>query len=70
MDIPVDDHYDLSNMDSGDVQQQLPPELDDSFGISESMAEYEAENEDEVTTWYKDGVEQTGLVPHEVKKDA
>jgi len=66
----VDDHYDLSEMDSGDVQQQLPPELDDAFGISESMAEYEAENEDEVTTWYKDGVEQTGLVPHEVKKDA
>jgi hypothetical protein len=65
-----DDHYDLSEMDSGDVQQQLPPELDDAFGISESMAEYEAENEDEVTTWYKDGVEQTGLVPHEVKKDA
>jgi hypothetical protein len=65
-----DDCYDLSNMDSGDVQQQLPPELDDAFGISESMAEYEAENEDEVTTWYKDGVEQTGLVPHEVKKDA
>ena len=66
----VDDHYDLSEMDSGDVQQQLPPELDDAFGISESMAEYEAENEDEVTTWYKDGVEETGLVPHEVKKDA
>jgi hypothetical protein len=60
----VDDHYDLSNMDSGDVQQQLPPELDDSFGISECMAEYEAENEDEVTTWYKDGVEEVGLEPH------
>jgi hypothetical protein len=66
----MDDYYDLSEMDSGDVQQQLPPDLDDSFGISESMAEYEAENEDEVTTWYKEGVEQTGLVPHEVKKDA
>jgi hypothetical protein len=60
----LDDYYDLSEMDSGDVQQQLPQELDDAFGISESMAEYEAENEDEVTTWYKDGVEETGLVPH------
>ncbi|CAB4129269.1 hypothetical protein UFOVP112_367 [uncultured Caudovirales phage] len=59
-----DDYYDLSGMDSGDVKQQLPPDLDDSFGISESMAEYEAENEDEVTTWYKDGVEATGLEPH------
>jgi hypothetical protein len=64
----VDDYYDLSEMDSGDVQQQLPQELDDAFGISESMAEYEAENEDEVTTWYKEGVEETGLVPHEAPK--
>jgi hypothetical protein len=64
----VDDYYDLSEMDSGDVQQQLPQELDDAFGISESMAEYEAENEDEVTTWYKEGVEETGLVPHEEPK--
>lgn len=66
----MDDYYDLSGMDSGDVQQQLPQELDEAFGISESMAEYEAEQEDEVTTWYKDGVEQTGLTPHEVKKNA
>jgi hypothetical protein len=63
-----DTYYDLSDMDSGDVQQQLPQELDDAFGISESMAEWEAENQDEVTTWYKDGVEETGLTPHEVKK--
>jgi hypothetical protein len=65
----LDDYYDLSNMDSGDVQQQLPSELDDAFGISESMAEYEAENEDEVTVWYKDGVEQTGLEPHKKTVD-
>jgi len=63
-----DDYYDLSGMDSGDVQQQLPQELDDAFGISESMAEYEAENEDEVTTWYKEGVEATGLEPHKIKE--
>jgi hypothetical protein len=63
-----DDYYDLSGMDSGDVQQQLPQELDDAFGISEAMAEYEAENEDEVTTWYKEGVEATGLKPHEIKE--
>ena len=63
-----DDYYDLSGMDSGDVEQQLPPELDDAFGISESMAEYEDEQEDEVTTWYKEGVEETGLVPHDPPK--
>jgi hypothetical protein len=33
------------------------------------MAEYEAENEDEVTTWYKEGVEETGLTPHAVTKE-
>lgn len=60
--------YDLSGMDSADVQNELPQELDEQFGISESMAEYEAENQDEVTTWYKDGVEETGLIPHEAPK--
>lgn len=64
-----DDYYDLSGMDSEDVQQQVPVELDDSFAISETMAEYEAENEDEVTTWYKEGVEETGLTPHAVTKE-
>ncbi|CAB5214929.1 hypothetical protein UFOVP190_324 [uncultured Caudovirales phage] len=64
----VDNYYDLSNMDSGDVEQQLPQELDEAYGISKSMAEWEKENEDEVTTWYKDGVEQTGLTPHEPPK--
>jgi hypothetical protein len=37
-------------------------ELDDMFGISESMAEYEAENEEEeLTEWLKDGVETRKL---------
>jgi hypothetical protein len=61
-----DDYYDLSDMDSGDVQQQLPQELDDAYGISETMAEYEAENEEELTSWYKEGVEAQGLEPHKV----
>ena len=62
--------YNLSGMDSGDVQQQLPQELDEQFGISESMAEWERENEDEVTRWYKEGVEATGLEPHKVSQDS
>jgi len=64
-----DDYYDLSGLDSGDVQQQLPPDLDDAFGISESMAEYERENEEELTHWYKTGVEETGLEPHQITKE-
>jgi hypothetical protein len=61
-----DESYDLTNMDSADVSDTIPTELDDAFGISETMADYEAEEQDEVTTWYKDGVEETGLEPHKV----
>ena len=60
-----DDHYELGNMTSTEVAQQLPMGLDDLFGISETMAEYESENEEELTEWLKDGVEQNkkiGLV--------
>jgi hypothetical protein len=64
-----DECYNLSGMDSGDVQQQIPQDLDEQFGISESMAESERANQDEVTTWYKDGVESTGLDPHVIKKE-
>lgn len=53
-----DDYYDLSNMKSADVEAQLPTGLDDLFGISETMAEYEAENEEELTQWIKDGADQ------------
>jgi hypothetical protein len=59
-----DDFYDMSNMNSNEVRDAIPTGLDAEFGISESIEEYENENEDEVTTWYKDGVEATGLTPH------
>ena len=57
-----DDFYDLSNLSSAEVAQQLPTGLDDLFGISESIAEYEAENEEELTQWIKDGKEKLGLI--------
>ena len=60
-----DDYYDLGGMNSTQVAEELPVELDEAFGISECMAEYEAENEEELTEWIKDGVEQNkklGLV--------
>ena len=55
--------------DSQDARDTLPQELDEMFCISESQAEWERENEDEVTTWYKDGVEDTGLEPHKLTKE-
>lgn len=57
-----DQCYDLGGMNSGDVQSEIPSWLDEQYGISESMAEFE--EEDDVTTWYKEGVEATGLEPH------
>ena len=52
----VDDYCDLSGMSADDIEQNYP-ELDECFGISESMREYEAENEEELTAWVKQGVE-------------
>jgi hypothetical protein len=59
-----DDFYDISGMKSHEVRDVIGEFLDDNFGISESMAEYEAEEDDELTEWYEDGVESKGLEPH------
>jgi hypothetical protein len=54
-----DDYYDYSGENSSSVRSAIGDELDDFWGISESMAEYEAENEEEeLTEWLKDGIEQ------------
>jgi hypothetical protein len=53
-----DDCYEYGGENSATVRAVIGDELDDMFGISESMAEYEAENEEELTEWLKDGVEQ------------
>lgn len=50
------DELNLEGMTADEIEQDYP-ELDESFGISESMREYE-EPEEELTTWLKDGVEQ------------
>ena len=42
-----DDYYDLSDMNSEQVAEDVPSELDEMFGISECMAEYEAEEAEE-----------------------
>ena len=42
-----DDYYEYSGLDSAGIAEQLPVELDEAFGISESVAEWEAENEEE-----------------------
>jgi hypothetical protein len=55
----IDDFYEYGGEKSDTVRDAIGDELDDMFGISESMAEYEAENEEEeLTEWIKDGAEK------------
>jgi hypothetical protein len=43
-----DDYYEYGGLDSAGIAETLPSALDEAFGISESVAEWEAENaEDE-----------------------
>ena len=51
-----DDYYGTTN-GSQAARATLPQELDDHFGISDTLEEYEREEEEELTLWIKDGVE-------------
>ena len=55
--------FSLEDMSADDIEQNYP-DLDECFGISESIREYEAENEEpeELTEWIKDGQEKLGLI--------
>ena len=52
-----DDDYYQNFQNSEHARATLPQELDDEFSISDNMAEYERENEEELTQWIRDGVE-------------
>jgi hypothetical protein len=56
-----DDYIDLSELGADDIERDYP-EIDECFGISECMREYEADNEEELTQWLKDGAEKKALV--------
>lgn len=59
-----DDYWEIGGMGSKEVAETLPEELDEMFAISETIANYEEENKDELEVWYEDGVEKKGLEPH------
>lgn len=42
-----DDYYEYGGLDSAGIAEELPAELDEAFCISESVAEWEAENAEE-----------------------
>ncbi len=54
------DDFSLEGMSADEIEQDYP-EINDCFGIAESIREYEAENaeEEELTEWIKDGIEAT-----------
>lgn len=64
-----DEYYQFDGMSSSEVRNTIPQVLDDTYEISAQMEEYELENEDDVTRWYKEGVEDTGLTPFKVKEE-
>jgi hypothetical protein len=49
-----DQEINLEGLSASDIERDHP-ELDDCFGISESMRDYEAENQEELTEWIKEG---------------
>jgi hypothetical protein len=58
-----DDYHEYAGENSTTIRAAIGDELDEMFGISESMAEYEAENpEEELTEWIKDGIEKKALI--------
>jgi hypothetical protein len=51
-----DEEINLEGMSADDIEQHYP-EIDQAFGIAESIREYEAENQEELTQWIKEGAE-------------
>lgn len=52
----ADEELNLEGMSADEIEQNYP-ELDEAFGISECMREYENDSE-ELTEWLKDGIEK------------
>ena len=52
-----DEELNLEGMGADEIEQNYP-ELDEAFGISESIREYLSQEQEELTEWLKDGIEQ------------
>jgi hypothetical protein len=57
----ADEELSLEGMSADEIEQNYP-ELDECFGISESMREYQSMEEEDLTEWLKDGIEKKGLI--------
>ena len=58
----VDDYIDLNGLSADDIERDYP-DLNDAFGIAESMREWE--EPEELSEWLKDGIEQKKLLVSE-----
>ena len=56
----IDNEVSLEGMSADDIEREYP-ELDECFGISEAIREYERENEEELTQWIREGGEALKL---------
>jgi hypothetical protein len=52
-----DDYYDYGGMTSEQIAEELPDDLDETFGISEQVAEWEAEDEENIEIDLNDGID-------------
>ncbi len=57
-----DNYMEIGGMTAKEVEAVIDPDLDECMGITESMYAYEAENEEELTQWVREGGEKLGLV--------
>jgi hypothetical protein len=51
-----DEEINLDGMSADDIEQHYP-DLDEAFGIAESIREYLSQEEEELTQWIKEGAE-------------
>jgi hypothetical protein len=52
-----DDYYEYGGMTSEQIAEELPDDLDETFGISEQVAEWEAEDEENIEIDLNDGID-------------
>jgi hypothetical protein len=59
-----DDYYDYSGLDSAGIAEELPVELDEAYGISEAVGEWEAEQQEEVNEEYNHSLDDVNAKDH------
>lgn len=59
-DAGCDEYYELSGMSADQVESDIPAEINEYFGISDGMREWE--EPEPLTEWYVDGAREKGLI--------